>query len=706
MPKSKEVHLEDFEWIFSKNTLISNATRRLSKKKKLFYKEQLKECDIKNPLGIYSSMFEEIGYSRLEFSRQIFKEFLPVLAIIPEAGAALVYECNKEGVFKAQTRNGRITFETFPANTLFAPLRQISQEQNNHTAYHMFKKVALEQKGLLAYAAIATISINILALGTSLYTMQVYDRVVPTGAISTLIALTIGVFIAIFLEMLIKFSRATLQDYSMKKMDIEYSNNIFSRFLQIRSDALPKSIGTLSSQLQSYSSVRGFITSASMFALIDLPFSFMFVGVIYLLGGIQMAIIPIVFLVISILFGFIFRGKIEQASQNSSMSSYKKMGVMVETVENSESIKATGAGYDILNKWNALTHSAIDDDITIKRYSDITSMVSTFFQQISYVCIVAFGAYLVAEEGAITMGALIAMTILSGRILQPIAQLPNHFVQWGRAKLSVKDLNTIYSLPSDNDGINRPLFPEFMSKTLKCSDVKFSYIENAVALNVASLEIREGEKVAILGSIGSGKSTLLKILSGLYKPSGGFCYLDGIDMQLISREKITETIAYLPQKTTLFAGTLRDNLVFGLMEISDDKIIEAAKLTGLIHIINALPKGLDTIVPEGGESISGGQKQLVALTRVLVANAPILLMDEPTASIDEGTEKKIINMLRENLSPAQTMVVVTHKPSVLSMVDRIVILTSQGIVMDGPRDEILKRLNPAKKNIEGKNNES
>ncbi len=560
----------------------------------------------------------------------------------------------------------------------------------------MFKKVALEQKRLLVYAAAATFSINTLALGTSLYTMQVYDRVVPTGAISTLVALTIGVFIAIFLEMMIKFSRSVLLDYATKKMDIEYSNDIFERFLRIRCDALPKSIGTLTGQLQSYNNVRAFITSAAMFLFIDLPFSIIFILAIFVIGGFAMGLVPIGFLILSLIVGFIFRKKIEQASKNSSMASYKKMGLMVETVENSENIKATGAGFNILNNWNRLTQEAVDDDIEIRHYSDMSSYITAFLQQLSYIAIVSLGAYLVAENGTITMGALIAMTILSGRILQPIAQLPNQFVQWGKASLAVKDLDNVYKLASDNDGITRPLSPYLDTTNIRCKDISFGYTENSNVISVSELNIKQGEKVAILGAIGSGKSTFLKILAGLYKPTKGFVYLDGIDMQLIKRDFLTENMSYLPQTTKLFAGTLRDNLIFGMIGISDEQIIEAAKLTGLIGLINALPNGLDTVVPEGGESVSGGQKQLIALTRMIVANKKIILLDEPTASMDEGTERQIISMLHQKLSPEQTMVVVTHKPIVLNMVDRIIVLTPNGVAVDGTKEEVLAKLTPKK----------
>lgn len=687
---------EDLKWLLSANTIISDSTNALNSKKVEMILENLTSFDAKYLELFYVELFSSLDFESLSFSKDISKQFLPNFAIVPNFGVVFIYEQTKEGEYKAQSKDGIKIFKSFPEDTIFANLRKKEVSKEKTSAYEMFKKVALEQKRLLVYAAAATFSINTLALGTSLYTMQVYDRVVPTGAISTLVALTIGVFIAIFLEMMIKFSRSVLLDYATKKMDIEYSNDIFERFLRIRCDALPKSIGTLTGQLQSYNNVRAFITSAAMFLFIDLPFSIIFILAIFVIGGFAMGLVPIGFLILSLVVGFIFRKKIEQASKNSSMASYKKMGLMVETVENSENIKATGAGFNILNNWNRLTQEAVDDDIEIRHYSDMSSYITACLQQLSYIAIVSLGAYLVAENGTITMGALIAMTILSGRILQPIAQLPNQFVQWGKASLAVKDLDNVYKLASDNDGITRPLSPYLDTTNIRCKDISFGYTENSNVISVSELNIKQGEKVAILGAIGSGKSTFLKILAGLYKPTKGFVYLDGIDMQLIKRDFLTENMSYLPQTTKLFAGTLRDNLIFGMIGISDEQIIEAAKLTGLIGLINALPNGLDTVVPEGGESVSGGQKQLIALTRMIVANKKIILLDEPTASMDEGTERQIISMLHQKLSPEQTMVVVTHKPIVLNMVDRIIVLTPNGVAVDGTKEEVLAKLTPKK----------
>ena len=273
-----------------------------------------------------------------------------------------------------------------------------------------------------------------------------------------------------------------------------------------------------------------------------------------------------------------------------------------------------------------------------------------------------------------------------------MSQIPGLFVQWGKAKVAVEDLDGLYGLERDNEGVNRPITSKLQSHGILCKDLKFAYNEDSVVLNIPNLKIQPGEKVAILGVIGSGKSTLLKILSGLYKPSDGKFLLDGIDVQQLSKDNVSNTIGYLEQDTKLFSGTLRDNLNIGLVNITDEQILKVAKLTGLIGLISALPKGLDTEVPEGGQSVSGGQRQLIALTRMLIGNSKILLLDEPTASMDEGTERHLLATLQQNLTKEQTLVVVTHKPALLSLVDRIVILTEKGIVADDKKEAILKML--------------
>jgi len=619
----------DLYWLVRECSVVPFSTLRLTEYEASMLEKELTSYDNTFIYEFYEILFDRAGLREIHWSTDIVHQSLPVLALIPEEGLCIVMEKELDGSWKCESREGIKTFKIFPEGTHFSPVKTVRNRNKKRTAREMFKEIALQQKQTVVYAAIAALSINLLALGTSFFSMQVYDRVIPTQGLSTLVALGIGVFIAILLEFLLKLSRSYLVDGASASMDIEYAHDVFSRFLNIRADALPKSIGTLSGQLQSYATVRSFVSSATLYLLIDFPFSLIFLAVIVMISGGTIGLIIVFFMLLSITVGTLFKRKIETLSKDSSMASHKKLGLLVESVENAENVKATGAGWSLLSRWNNLSEDAVFDDIQIRRYSDMATFMAGFFQQLSYISVVAMGAYLVSTTDKLTMGGLIATTILSGRVLSPISMLPNLLVQWGRTKIAIEDLGNVYALALDNEGINKPLNPEALQSHFRCEHLRFSYGEHAPAVNIEKLTIAEGEKVAILGTIGSGKSTLLKILAGLYHPTEGKVYLDNMDMQQISRNRLNEIIGYLPQHVKLISGTLRDNLLLGLVGINDEQIMKATAQTGLIHLINALPQGLDTPVPEGGESVSGGQKQMIALTRLVLTEARALLLDEP-----------------------------------------------------------------------------
>lgn len=689
---------QDITWLTQECSLGVLATSRLSLYELELLQESIESVEDKAVLHFYESFFELYGLQKAQWRSKLEHQSLPVLALVPGQGVRVIVEHEADGSWKSESPQGVNTTKGFPKGTIFTPLKSERTASEVHSAKALFKRVALRQKPIVIYAAIASFGINFLALGTSLFSMQVYDRVIPTEGISTLVALSIGVFIAIFLELIVKLSRSSILDHAMKNMDMVFSHDIFNRFLKIRLDMLPKSVGTLSGQLQSYVSIRAFISTAALYLLIDFPFSMIFLAVIVLLSGWKMGLIVVAFLLLSIVAGLFFRKKIEVLTTTSSMASHRKLGLLVESVENAENIKATGAGWSLLSRWNSLTEDAIHDDIEIRHYSEMATYFSAFLQQFSYIALVAMGAYLVATTTDLTMGGLIAVTILSGRVLSPISMLPNLLVQWGKTKIALADLDRVYALERDNEGVESPLTPAQQTPHFQCKNAAFAYGENAPAISVANLSIAPGERVAIVGVIGSGKSTLLKLLAGLYKPQSGKVLMGGIDIQHISRNKLSERIGYLPQNVKLISGTLRDNLLLGLIGVDDEKIIQAAHKTNLIHLLNTLPQGLDTPIPEGGESVSGGQKQMIALTRLMLMQSLALFLDEPTANMDDQTERKILQAIAGHLAPNHTLVVVTHKPALLALVNRIIVVGPQGIVLDGAKDAVLAQLNAGAKN--------
>ncbi len=560
------------------------------------------------------------------------------------------------------------------------------------TAFALFRNALLARKGIFVQAAAASLLANMLALAAALYSMQVYDRVIPTQGISTLLVLTVGVLIAIVLELVVKFARSHVLEAAVKGMDLELSHAIFARLLGIRMDQFPASVGTLSAQLRSYEMIRRFASSATLYLAVDTPFALLFLAVIALLAGMQMAAIPVVFFMLALAIGLFYRRRIARHAVTGNAAANQKLGLLVETVESAESIKAAGAGARQLKRWNALNHQSVEDDIQIQRYSEQATYLAGFMQQVSYIMLIAVGAWIAATSTDLTMGGLIACSILSGRVLGPVAALPGLIVQWAHARAALDSLEKVFALQSDNHAVARPLTPERIHGEWRIENLKFAYPGRPRPLTLPPTLIRPGEKVALLGPIGVGKSTLLKLMAGLFAPGEGQVLLDGLDIQQIDRAHLSARLGYLPQDIKLLAGTLRDNLTVGLGDVNEAELLDASRTTGLDQFMASHPQGLDMPIFEGGNGVSGGQKQLIALTRLLLSRPDAWLLDEPTAAMDEATEQRSLAALRQAIRPEQTLILVTHKPVLLCLADRLIVLLPGGGVMDGPKDVVLNRL--------------
>jgi ATP-binding cassette subfamily C protein LapB len=536
----------------------------------------------------------------------------------------------------------------------------------------------------------ATFVLSTLGLVAALYSMQVYDRVIPSKGYSTLWVLTVGVVISIILELVIKQVRAYMVDRACKLIDQELSAVFFGKALDIRLDARPGTVGTFASQIRQFESVRNFLTSSSLFIMADLPFALLFIGVIALLAG-PVSLVPLVMVPVSILAGLAFRRSMEKLTSEHMEESNLKNGLLIEAIDGIESVKAANAEWKMLTRWRAMTAHLASNELKMRMMSSMSSNVTQSLQQISYVGMVAVGAYAI-NAGHLTMGSLIACSIISGRALTPVAQLSSLIVQWEHARLALKALNAIMAMPSDRDPKERLVVPEQCNGHLRMDKVGFAYAKDTPTVDISALQILPGERIAILGSVGSGKSTFIKLLAGLYKPMTGHLFLDDVDVTHLAPEYVRENIGYLPQDVRLFNGTLRDNLTLGLPMPSDSQILRAAAMTGLDGVIQSHPKGLELTIAEGGRGLSGGQRQLVGLTRMLLACPKVLLLDEPTASMDGQLEIKVMRHLFQEMPKDAVIVVVTHKPALLPHVDRVLVMDRGRIVLDGPRDEVLARL--------------
>lgn len=642
--------------------------------------------------GILLSVFRRMGYEDPLWSEVPDEKDLPMVAIVPELGYRVVSARASDGAWIVDGPDGRERFSEWPESTLFSSAHGAWQGDVKQTAREMFVRAFRKSPGWMFYAVLASLLTTVLALATSIYSMQVYDRVVGSGATATLVVLTVGVGIAILIEFFVKLARSRIVEYAMGVVDYECAYGVFSRLLGIRYDQRPGSVGTLAAQVRSYETVRTFAVSLALFVVSDGPFALLFLLVIFMIAGPVVSAVPLTFLVVAIMTGLMFRRRIERAAEGQAAAGNRRHGLLVEAIEGGECVKANGYAWRVLGRWNDLSRQNINENRVIKQLGDVSTYTSGMLQQISYVGLVAAGAWIAATTNDLTTGGIIACSILSGRVLAPVSMVPGLLVQWSHAKVALNQLEQLFGLQQDNHGVNQPLNPDSLSGDYELSDVMFSYPGQLRKLSIPKFSVRAGEKVAILGTVGVGKSTLIRLIAGISRPQRGQVLVDGLDIYQIGSERRAELIGYLPQQIVLFGGTLRENLLAGLPPIDDSVILQACRATGLIQIVSSRSEGLDLQISEGGGGLSGGQKQLVGLTRLLLSPPKIWLMDEPTAAMDETTEMQCWRALTQRIQKDQTLILVTHKFALLGLVDRVVVLAPEGVVLDGPRDAVVAKL--------------
>ena len=566
--------------------------------------------------------------------------------------------------------------------------------------YHLpkswFWKVIWRFKGYYYQVILATFIINFLALVSSLYVMNVYDRVIPNQAYETLWVLSIGVMLAILFEFLAKMIRGHLTDIAGKKADLIISSAIFRRMMALRLADRPASAGSYANNLREFESVREFMTSASLLVLVDLPFLLLFITVIFIVGG-KLAIVPAIIIPIVIIVGFIVQRPLSRYINESMKESSQRQGLAVEALEGIETLKTNNATGWAQQRWDAYTAKTSASSIKVKDTANFMINFSVAMQQLNTVFLVLFGTYLIHNENTaerIAMGALIAAVILSGRALSPLAQVAGLATRFQQAKLALEGLNNIIERPIERVPERKYISPSNIQGNITFENTCFQYQEDGKpAVSNLNLQIRAGEKIGILGRIGSGKSTMLKLASGLYDGSTGNVMLDNIDMRQIDPNFLRSQILLLSQSPRLFLGTLRENMDLARSDgySSDQELLEALQRFGLDKIIRSHPKGLDMPLGEDGLGLSGGQKQIIALARMTLRNPRIVLLDEPTTGLDQATERMSLQAISQ-WAQDKTLLVVTHRPQVLQIVNRIIVMDEGKVVMDGPRDLVLQRL--------------
>ncbi|HMV53539.1 MAG TPA: type I secretion system permease/ATPase [Rhodocyclaceae bacterium] len=540
----------------------------------------------------------------------------------------------------------------------------------------------------------AALLINLFALAVPLFTMNVYDRVVPNRALETLWVLAIGVGVVLIADVVLRMLRGYFVDLASARVDLQLSALIMERVLGMRMEERPASVGSFAANLRSFESVRDFITSATVTALIDLPFAVIFLLVTAWIAW-PLILPPLAGILIVAAYAFVIQHRMHELSETTYRAAAQRNATLVESLTGLETIKAHGAEAQMQSRWetSAAFLSRVSNQTRILSASAVNG--ASTVQQLVSVAVVLLGVYLIAEN-QLSMGGLIACSMLASRALAPLGQLVGLLMQYQTARTSLESLDKTMNNP-----VERPPGANFIQRRelrgdIEFKDVSFSYPNRQdSALRNVSFRIAAGEKVALIGRVGSGKTTVEKLILGLYRPTSGAVLLDGIDVRQLDPADMRRNVGYVGQDATLFFGTLRDNIVLGQPQFDDAAVVAAAEIAGLGEFVNAHPQGFDMLIGERGESLSGGQRQSVAVARAVLGNAPILLLDEPTSAMDFSTEERIKDNLKR-YAAGKSVVLVTHRTSLLDMVDRIIVVDGGRILADGPRDKVIEALQSGK----------
>lgn len=538
---------------------------------------------------------------------------------------------------------------------------------------------------------LASMFANVLALSAMVFSMQIYDRVIPAQSESTLWVLFAGVMLALVFEFLLRMSRTHLSDLIGKRVDLKISDRVFGRALRIRTDARSKSTGSFIAQVREVEQVRELLTSTTVGAVADLPFFLLFVVVLWLVAG-PLAWVALIAVPLLLIPGFLAQRPLARMAKEGMRESALRNAMLVEAVEGIDDIKLMRAEPHFQNRWNHMNEVAAGISMRQRFLSSLLMTWTQEVQGIAYAVVLLAGCFLVMK-GEMTTGALVGASILASRMIAPLAQLSSVFTRWQQAKVAREGLDQLMQRPVDQPEGARLVHAPALHGDYLLAGVQFRYgkTDKRPALEVDKLQIKAGEKVALLGRMGAGKSTLLQILSGLQAPQQGQVSLDALELGLIDPADLRRDMSLLTQDARLFHGTVRENIVMGMPLATDAEVMEAVAVSGALPFVQSRAQGLDDLIHEGGHGLSGGQRQALLLARTLIRQPSILLLDEPTAHFDELTERQVIAALGSWLEP-RTLIVATHRLPVLHWVDRVIVVDGGRIVMDGTKAQVLGKL--------------
>ncbi|MEZ2745705.1 type I secretion system permease/ATPase [Halopseudomonas bauzanensis] len=557
---------------------------------------------------------------------------------------------------------------------------------------HWFHAIALNDLRPYGNVLLASLMANILGLAGILFSRQVYDRVVPAESMATLYVLFGGVLIAMVFDFMLRCARVRITDLVGKRADMIASDRVFGHALRIKNSQRPRSTGTFISQIRELEQVRELMTSTTVTAVADLPFFLLFCGILWYIAG-PLVWVPVGALLLMVIPGLLIQKPLRKLGGEAMRESSLRSAMLVESVQGADDIKSLQAEQRFQHQWNHYNAVTADVNLRLRSLVNILGVWTYSLQNGVFALVVVFGAPMLMA-GDITVGSLVAASILASRMMAPMSQVTQVLSRWQQAKLALASLDSIMELAVDDPGAERRIHRPVIAGNFDLRQAVFQYHEAAPpALRVEQLEIAAGERIAILGRNGAGKSTLLQALAGMVEPASGEVLLDGVRLSHIDPADVRRDISLMGQNARLFHGSLRDNLLLGAPDASDEELLAALNISGAGEVVQKLPGGLDHLIQEGGLGLSGGQRQTLLLARLLVRQPRVLLLDEPTASFDEVAEKRFIQRLGPWLE-GRTLIVATHRQSILSLVDRIIVVDNGQVLRDGSKQQILGRLAP------------
>lgn len=560
-----------------------------------------------------------------------------------------------------------------------------------HEEKHWFWSTLAYSKSIYTDVIIASFLINLFVMATPIFTLNIYDRVVPNNAIDTMWVFATGIIVLYTFDMVLKFLRSYFLENAAKKSDIIMSSIIFEQVMNLKMTERPSSVGSFASNIKDFDSIRGFFTASSIATMIDLPFTIIFIFIIYLLGGWIVAI-PIMSALIIFTYSLIIRKPMQKSIESTYEASALKNAVLIESLTALETIKALGISGHSQWKWEEATGSVAQKGLHSKILSNSISTFVNYIVQLNTVAMIIGGVYAIGAK-ELSMGGLIAVVMLGSRMLAPLAQISSLISNFEQTKTAYTAINNIMQLEVERKDtkkfVQRPTF----SGKIEFKNVSFTYPNtDKKVLDDVSFIIHPKESVGIIGTNGSGKTSIEKLILGLYEPTEGSILMDGIDIKQIDPADLRSGISYVPQDVMLLKGTVKDNIIVRLPDASDEEILKASALSGTKRFVDIHPMGFDMPVGERGDGLSGGQKQSISIARAFVKFSPIVLLDEPTNSMDSTSENNFIKAMIKHKED-RTMIIISHKNSLLNITNRLILLEQGKIIIDDTKSEVIKQLN-------------